>query len=316
MSLCTEAGFDETDRGTVALVVTEACTNALRHGGGGEVVLRLVSRGESTLLEAIALDRGRGMADIGRCLEDGYSSAGSAGTGLGAIYRLADSLDVYSLPGLGTALLVRCGTRRTASTTPAATLDVGAVCVRKPEEIECGDAWAIRGVGVKTRTLVVDGLGHGAGAATAARAALDAFADADGLTPVETIERLHTAMRATRGGGAAIAEIDHDRGMLRFAGVGNIAGVVYGEEASHHLTSYNGTLGHQSPRVRELAYAWTDQSLLLMHSDGIGTRWSLDQYPGLRDRPAALIAGVLYRDFARGSDDATVLALRRASRSP
>jgi hypothetical protein len=50
-----------------------------------------------------------------------------------------------------------------------------------------------------------------------------------------------------------------------------------------------------------------------MHSDGLLTNWSLDAYPGLLTRHPALIAGVMYRDFRRGRDDVTVLAVRRAA---
>jgi hypothetical protein len=49
-----------------------------------------------------------------------------------------------------------------------------------------------------------------------------------------------------------------------------------------------------------------------MHSDGLLSRWSLDVYPGLARRDPALLAGVLYRDFRRGRDDVTVLAVSRA----
>jgi hypothetical protein len=50
--------------------------------------------------------------------------------------------------------------------------------------------------------------------------------------------------------------------------------------------------------------------MLIMHSDGVATRWNLEQYAGLASRHPALIAGVLYRDFTRGRDDATILVMR------
>jgi hypothetical protein len=51
--------------------------------------------------------------------------------------------------------------------------------------------------------------------------------------------------------------------------------------------------------------------LLVMHSDGLATHWNLDQYPGLVGRRPSLIAGVLYRDFARGRDDVTVVVAKK-----
>ena len=48
----------------------------------------------------------------------------------------------------------------------------------------------------------------------------------------------------------------------------------------------------------------------VMHSDGISSQWQLDPYPGLRAKHPTLVAGVLFRDFARQRDDATVVVLK------
>ena len=74
--------------------------------------------------------------------------------------------------------------------------------------------------------------------------------------------------------------------------------------------SHNGTLGHEMRKLQEISESWTNADLLIMHSDGIGTRWNLDDLPGLRARDPALIAAALYRGFGRGRDDVTVLAAR------
>jgi hypothetical protein len=62
--------------------------------------------------------------------------------------------------------------------------------------------------------------------------------------------------------------------------------------------------------VQELEYEWRQDALLVMHSDGLQSRWSLEPYPGLRLRHPSVIAAVLYRDFRRGHDDTAVVALR------
>jgi len=74
--------------------------------------------------------------------------------------------------------------------------------------------------------------------------------------------------------------------------------------------SHPGTVGHELARIHEYDYAWPTGSLLILHSDGARTRWAVDAYPGLVRRDPALVAGVLYRDFERGNDDVTVVALR------
>jgi hypothetical protein len=50
-----------------------------------------------------------------------------------------------------------------------------------------------------------------------------------------------------------------------------------------------------------------------MHSDGLSSRWTLESYPGLKQRDSTLIAAVLYRDFGRSRDDATVLVVKEAA---
>ena len=112
----------------------------------------------------------------------------------------------------------------------------------------------------------------------------------------------------------AIAHLDAGREQVRFCGVGNIsADIVTREQASQSLVSQNGTVGFQLGRVTEFTYPWPQGAVLIMHSDGLATRWRLDSYPGLLTRDAALIAGVLYRDFTRGRDDVTVVSVRTAS---
>jgi hypothetical protein len=111
-----------------------------------------------------------------------------------------------------------------------------------------------------------------------------------------------------------VARIDRERGTVTYAGLGNVAGVVLSGGDARHLVSSNGTAGHNAGRISEFSYPWAEDAVLVMHSDGLGSRWQMDRYPGLPRRHPTLIAGVLYRDWTRGRDDVTVVAarLRRA----
>ena len=75
--------------------------------------------------------------------------------------------------------------------------------------------------------------------------------------------------------------------------------------------------GHRGPRVPEdpdvLLSAGPKGSVMVLYSDGLQSRWTLDRYPGAAGRDPALMAAVLYRDFARGRDDVTVVAGRGGS---
>ena len=304
-------GLDETLTGNAALVVTEAATNIVKHAQRGEILLRAVANG----LELLALDRGPGIRDVGASLRDGYSTTGTRGNGLGAIRRMASTFDIYSAPGLGTGVLARI-------TAPAATTAVGsregqgfavsAVSVPKAGETLNGDGWIHEETARGIRVLLVDGLGHGPVANEAAHAAIEAFRSAPGEGPAAAVETCHLAIRSTRGAALAVAEVDVRERLVRFAGIGNVAGSIWNGSISHHTVSINGTAGHGTIRLREFSYPWPSGGLLVMASDGLATRWSLEGYPGLAARDPALVAGILYRDHSRGRDDVTVVVAREA----
>lgn len=318
MRLAQDLSFDETDAGSVGLVVTEAAKNLLKHAGGGEVILRAAHQNGAAAVEMLALDSGPGIADLARSFEDGYSTAGTPGTGLGAISRLSNFHEVYSRPSQGTALLVRVRRRNGVSHAregAAEPFRVGAVSVPMRGEEVCGDAWDFlqhkRG-GV--RLIVADGLGHGLLAADAARAAVDVSREYEAENGVALMERIHQALRSTRGAAVAIAEIDPRGEQVRYTGIGNIGAAVISQSgAVRRMVSHPGSAGHEVRKITEFYYPWTNDSVLLMHSDGLLNHWSLDRYPGLAQRHPALMAGILYRDFTRGRDDVTVAVVRQSA---
>jgi hypothetical protein len=157
----------------------------------------------------------------------------------------------------------------------------------------------------------VDGLGHGPDAAIASNLAIRTMYAGKTAEPVLLLENMHLALRATRGAAGAIANLDLTTGQIVYSGVGNIAGSVTDGLGQRHMVSHNGTLGHASPKMSPFNYSSAPVSTIVMHSDGLTTQWRLDAYPGLLIKHPSLIAGVLYRDFKRGTDDATVLVVRR-----
>jgi anti-sigma regulatory factor (Ser/Thr protein kinase) len=308
-ALAEQSGFDAAGVARVALVVTELASNLAKHAHDGELLIRAIARSLSSGIEILSIDRGPGMADPERCLRDGYSTAGSPGTGLGAVARLSRSLDIFSTPIAGTALIARIWSGPTTNLSPDE-LAVSAVCVPKSGETECGDAWATEIIdGGRMVLLLVDGLGHGHGAAEAARLAVNTFRGSVRLGPVEIVRTMHLALRATRGAAVAVAEIDPRTANLRFAGVGNISAAVVHNGNIRRMVSHNGTVGHAVHKVQEFTYSFFRGALMILHTDGLGTRWNLAAYPGLLARDPGLVAGVLYRDFRRGRDDVTVTAV-------
>jgi anti-sigma regulatory factor (Ser/Thr protein kinase) len=309
-SLANRMGFSEVRQGQLAIIVTEAGANIAAHAGRGELLLIPWRFRNDYGIDILALDNGKGIADVGRSLEDGYSTAGTAGQGLGAMSRLASALQIYSAPSRGTALLARVLRESPTEERSATDYVVGAVSLAMTGETECGDAWSAHFTTDRSIYIVADGLGHGPSAAQAAREAVRVFEEAPHLPPVRILTDAHLALAKTRGAAVSIAEILHDKGIVNYAGVGNVAGFVYDQGKTRSMVSMNGTLGHSVGRIQHFSYPWEKTSALIMHSDGLATRWNLDQYPGLPGRHPALLAGVLYRDFCRRRDDVTILVSR------
>lgn len=297
-------GFDEVTIGRVSIAVTEAATNLLKHAGGGEIVIGPAAGRGRPGVQVLALDRGRGMANAAASLRDGFSTSGTPGTGLGAISRVASSFDVYTRPGRGTVVAA------TIYPQGELPLSIGALSVPMAGERECGDGWAVWAAGELTSILLCDGLGHGPQAAAATEQAIATFKRHAERSAPEVVSSVHQALRSTRGAAIAIAELDHRQSSLRFCGIGNInATIVKPAGGSQHLVSLAGIAGHTVRRVQPFAYDWPRGSVLIMHSDGIGTHWSMAEN-GLAARRADVIAGVLFRDHRRGRDDASVVVAR------
>jgi len=299
--------------GRLAIIVTEAATNIIRHAGRGLMIFRALPHESNATVEVLALDKGPGIADVRRAMRDGFSTSGTAGHGLGSMQRLAQLFALYSQPETGTALVARVGERAPLPGRPPfePSLEdhVGAICVPLRGETACGDAWRILATRQGVSVLLVDGLGHGPEAAATAAIATAVFPGVAAESPDEALLAMSEAMRGSRGAALSVAMIDLAARQTRFSGVGNVDGRVITLEHTAHLTPQNGIVGHTMPTVRSATVPWPVGARLVMHSDGITTRWRLDAYPGLMTAHPALVAGIIYRDFARERDDASVLVV-------
>ncbi|MFL6674032.1 MAG: SpoIIE family protein phosphatase [Massilia sp.] len=302
-------GFGDTRGGQLALIITEAATNILKHGGGGRLYLDVAQSAAGPGVDVLAVDAGPGIADLATSLRDGVSTTGTAGTGLGALRRLSDLFDVYSVRGNGAAFFMRLW--RDTPGPQACGVEAGALCVPLAGEEECGDGWAVSCDPAGATLLAADGLGHGPDAARASAAAIAALEQRPGQQAGELLASCHEALRATRGAALAAARIDFGADELRFAGIGNIGAAVFDGAGRRALVSHNGIVGHNMRKVQEFAVPFPPGALCILHSDGVQTQWDLDRYPGLQARSPALVAAMLMRDFIRPRDDAMVLAVRR-----
>ena len=304
-------GLGDEEQGRAAIVVTELGSNILKHGVSGEMFVGASSATCEPCVDIVALDRGPGMRDVDACLADGYSTSGTQGTGLGATRRQATTFAVYSAPGLGTVVHARiCKARETYRRRER---NDWAVLLRplRGEEV-CGDDYAVRESGSGFHAMMADGLGHGALAANASNAATRIFRESRSTHADEIAESIHRGLTATRGAAVAVASVDHDTHRVTYCGIGNIAGALVDGTVTRRMTSCNGTAGHIAPKVRAFEYPYRQDTVMILHSDGLSANWNLDKFPGLVHREPMLIAAVLYREFGRSRDDAAIIVARLA----
>lgn len=319
-------GFSETELSDLNIVVQEIGTNAARYAKGGGCLNWMLPFTEGPGVELFYCDKGPGIFDIDRAVRDGVSASGSLGLGLGSIRRLMDEFDVYSTVRSSAQLL---RSRRTthgtvifarkwvAARRPAPTSEAFEMCRRfgiwsrpRPREEVNGDAYFIKRHDTQTLFAVVDGLGHGPGAHAASRAALDSLSAWEGEPLDEVFFAAHDALRPTRGAVMGACIVEPERGLLFYAGVGNVETRIYGAPEPAHPVSNNGTLGLRLSAVRVWQYRWAEGTTVVLATDGLSARWDINSYPGLLGKSPQLMAGILARDFARDSDDATVLVAR------
>jgi anti-sigma regulatory factor (Ser/Thr protein kinase) len=307
-------GFDEATTGRICIVATELAANMQRHAESGVLLMQVMDDGERQALELLAIDKGPGMTDVSHCMRDGFSTAGTAGTGLGAIARQSTAFDLFSAPGKGTVVMSRIAGKDSSGKGRGAgepSLELGAICLAIVGEIECGDSWRVAYDGATVGMMIADGLGHGPLAAVASTAAAKVFEHNPFESPATAMTAYHRALSGSRGAAAACALLRVQSRVIDYAGVGNIYGSVVLNGRGRGMVSHGGTLGVRLVRTQQFGYAWPEGSIVVMHSDGLSARWSLADYPGLDQRHSAVIAGVLFRDFGRRHDDATILVARQ-----
>jgi anti-sigma regulatory factor (Ser/Thr protein kinase) len=310
--LCRRLQLADATVARAELVAVELAGNILHHAQRGKLYLGPVPDGAGLMM--VSVDSGPGMGDIQIAMRDGFSTGGTPGLGLGSVQRQTEGLDLYSRSEHGTVIST---TLRDHSAVPAAKTAV--LSIPLAGETVNGDSWAIYRQRERTIYLMVDGLGHGHYASQAAAAAIRVADAAIACEPdillAAILQRMHQPMQATRGAAVLLVSSpvvpDGAETTLLCCGVGNVSAVLCAPDGTTKaLVSHNGTVGHRMARVQEFTYSAVRGTLLVMHTDGISTRWKLSQYPGLQRHAPATIAGMIMRDAARERDDATVLVER------
>jgi anti-sigma regulatory factor (Ser/Thr protein kinase)/serine/threonine protein phosphatase PrpC len=305
-----QVGLSDRESEDIGLVATELASNLLRHAGGGTIRVIGIESEKSSGLEIEAADHGPGMIDVEAALTDGFSTAGSLGYGLGVVNRLMDELEIDSHRGVGTRVVCRRWVRLPSVGERACPLTFGAASRPRPGTDVNGDSFVICRWGEGALVGVIDGLGHGQFAHRAAQTAR-AYVQAHHDRPLAEIFRgTGRACRATRGVVMALARFDFSSETLSFASVGDVEVRVFGNQEPMNFRIRRGVLGLSAPAAEVTTHHWRAESVLILHSDGVRTRWGWGDFPQLANESATLTAQALLRALARDNDDATVVVVR------
>ena len=296
-------GFPAARADRLALAVTEAASNLHKHAVDGAMLIRLGRGPAGPGIEMVTIDAGPGVRDIRAAMRDGHSTAGSLGIGLGAIRRLADACEFYSASGHPSVLMARF----LAEPRPIKVECAGMIRSITGES-ECGDAFAAVRVGDVLTGVLCDGLGHGTLAARAADEAVRAVLDDPASAPAALVERVHRRLSATRGGAVSVVQVTGDS--VRFAGLGNVAGWIITDAGRSGLVSVPGIAGHQARSIRVFEYELPPGGVVVLHSDGLTSKWDIRALPRLAASDPLVIAGALLAAAGVHRDDAGILVLK------
>lgn len=308
--LAASVGFDPVATEEIAIAARELASNLVKHARGGTITLTPLSQAERSGVQIESLDRGPGILDPENAIADGCSTSGSLGSGLGAINRLMDELDISSAPDQGTRILCRRWIRPTAHAAPLRFLDFGAASRPHRYAQENGDAFVIKRWAGGAIAGVIDGLGHGVNAHRAALAARQ-YVESHFDQPLAAIFLgVGRACRATRGVVMALAQFHSDPPILSFASIGNVeARLCQGPEPAR-LVVRRGVLGVNAPNPVVIEQPWHPHFILVMHSDGLKSQWRWEDFLSLAQAPATFVAAELLRRLSKNNDDATVLVAK------
>jgi anti-sigma regulatory factor (Ser/Thr protein kinase)/serine/threonine protein phosphatase PrpC len=317
-----DIGFAIEEIDEISIVVLELAENLLTHKTErSKIICSKVTEGNKVGIQILSLDSGPGISDVKRAMNDGYSDKGTLGIGLGAVKRLSDEFDITSKTrlsqllgfdgreGLGTVIGARkwLSAGNNSIDTKINEMKFGILSRPFKGEKFNGDTVFLKFFNNKLMIAVIDGLGHGFEAEEAAQKAIECLNNNYHQNLDMIINQMKSDIRKTRGLVISIALIDYRKSLLNYVGIGNVTTRIYKSSESIRPVNVNGMIRATIPNFRILQYPWSNDSIIVMATDGISEKNDPDKYPGLIDKHPMVLAGVLFRDYARLTDDATIV---------
>lgn len=311
-------GFDTTEIASLAIVAVELAGNLVRHHAlNGSISVSTVMSEGRTGIQIISTENGPGIDNISLALADRRSSVEAGGTELGAVRRQMDEFEVHSsVPGRAAddhgGIVITA--RKWPANARAPRFEFYACSRPLVSQNANGDAWFVHEDHLGLFLAVVDGLGPGEVAASAAARAISHLRGNPTRSPGRLVDELHAAMRGCRGAAIALIRIRMPERRLLHAGIGNVQARLCPPQGAAFVTR-PGNLGvGPAPGRRVKEQDWPPDATLVVASDGLSTRWDLGDQADLMTGDVEAIANHLMHNFGRWTDDATVVVAREARR--
>ncbi|HKV27993.1 MAG TPA: SpoIIE family protein phosphatase [Candidatus Acidoferrales bacterium] len=191
-------------------------------------------------------------------------------------------------------------------------LDCGIAAQTLPGQNESGDKYLVVQSPAGALVAVIDGLGHGQGAATAARIAAETLQQNAGESVIPLIRLCHQKLRDTRGVVMSLATFDPLESTVTWLGVGNVEGALlhrdaYGNVSREILSLRGGVVGDQLPNLTASILPVSRGDILILATDGVRSDFLNEMITG---DPLQRMAENIIERHARGTDDALVLIAR------
>lgn len=308
-NLALHIGFTPHRAAETDIIVAELTSNLIKYAKGGELLYRANLEDGNKIIEIYCLDKGLGFENLAKVMNDGYSSSNTLGNGLGAIKRLSNDFQIYSMKNWGCVQYIKIGEKSDLPLLPLQSgLNYAAIAVNYPGEKFCGDGYHIKSTKKGFQIFLGDGLGHGENANEAIQLAIKAFRQSVETEPSEILRDIHVKVKKSRGLVGTIASVDYNSEVWSICGIGNISTRIYDGLENKTYTPYNGIIGHNIPRtLNNTIVPYKKHQIIVMHSDGLRTRWNLNEMTSIVKQHSGIIASAILKENIRGTDDASIL---------
>ena len=184
--------------------------------------------------------------------------------------------------------------------------------VTQAGQTESGDRYLVTATPDGALVAVVDGLGHGAEAADAAKVAVRSLERNAQQRVIPLVRDCHQSLVGTRGAVISVASFTaHDQTMT-WLGVGNVEGLLLRALATsprrESLLLRGGVVGVHLPTLTAEIVPVTPGDTLILATDGVRSDFSSERLS--QQDPPPMLADYILARWGKQDDDALVLVVR------